>query len=194
MSMRLKIGTGAECSVLIKMLHPSKLVADTLINRLDNERLLGLLAIRKEVRRVNRKDKTCIVFRHDQFPNQELYCCAKFCKVVKEGSPTDYFDEEELVPASTVEVTERAVNYEQPEELQADYEHFHGTAEDIAMMIGMGFDVDDDNAPAPENIPEAANQNEEASNNNGLYQDQSWGWDGVCDRRSRNQYNCNPSL
>ena len=94
MSMRLKIGTGAECSVLIKMLHPSKLVADTLINKLDNERLLGLLAIRKEVRRVNCKDKTCIVFRHDQFPNEELYCCAKFCKVLKEGSPTDYFDEE----------------------------------------------------------------------------------------------------
>ena len=51
-------------------------------------------------------------------------------------------------------------------------------AEDIARVHIEGFEVDDDNDPAPENIPAPA----EASPvviDGGLYEGQTWGWDGI---------------
>ena len=52
-------------------------------------------------------------------------------------------------------------------------------AEDIARVRDEGHEVDDDNEPAPENIPAAGS----TTNNGGLKEGQSWGWNGV-DRMS----------
>ncbi len=49
-------------------------------------------------------------------------------------------------------------------------------AEDIANVRGQGFEVDDNNDPAPENIPTLW---DEAPAVNDLYKGQSWGWDGI---------------
>ena len=83
---KLKAGIGAKCSTLIKFLHPSKLITDTLINTPSSKRLKDLVAVRREVKRVNRREQECIVFHHDTFPNQEIYCVEKFCKVEEEGA------------------------------------------------------------------------------------------------------------
>jgi hypothetical protein len=53
-------------------------------------------------------------------------------------------------------------------------------SEDIANLCNQGFDVDDDNKPAVENIPTGE---EPTTNNGSLKEGQSWGWDGI-DRRS----------
>ena len=57
------------------------------------------------------------------------------------------------------------------------------TAKDIVMVRNQGFDVDDDNEPVPENIP--TGDAPPVNNNNGLYDGQSWGWDGI-DCRAQN--------
>ena len=53
-------------------------------------------------------------------------------------------------------------------------------AEDITNARGQGFEVDDDNDPAPEDVPDASDAAPAAHDN--LYEGQSWGWDGI-DRR-----------
>ena len=187
---KLKAGIGAKCSALIKFLHPSKLVTDTLLNTQSNARLSDLVAIRKESRRVSRRDQTCVVFRHDSFPNKELYCVEKFCKVLEGGDPVDYF--------GTAETLIEQVEFQEDdhgEELPPNFQNLQGTAEDMAMMEGLGFHVDNDNEPAPENVPDQGVQEEECSGtDNGLCAGQSWGWDGICDRRSHGFDNAMPKL
>lgn len=55
-----------------------------------------------------------------------------------------------------------------------------GTAKDIAMVIGQGFQVDDDNAPAEENIPRPATEQQA---NEDDYVEAEWKWDGICPRK-----------
>ena len=50
------------------------------------------------------------------------------------------------------------------------------------MVRNQGVDVDDDNEPVPENIP---SPDTPLPDDHGLYEGQSWGWDGI-DRRSNN--------
>ena len=49
-------------------------------------------------------------------------------------------------------------------------------AEDIALVRNQGHEVDDDNDPAPENIP---SPNTRLPNGSVLYDDQAWAWDGI---------------
>ena len=84
-SLKLQVSIGAECSVLIKMLHPAKLIKDTLINYDTTKRLVGLIALKKENHLVNRKDQEYIIFCHEMFLDKEVYFCSRYCKVQKEG-------------------------------------------------------------------------------------------------------------
>lgn len=187
----LRPGIGAECSAMIKFLHPSKRISEAMTNCPPTYRLVGLLAIKKETRKVNHRDQSCIVFRHDKFPNEELYCAARFCRVLKEGNEKDFFSLDDRAVAVVDETVPAVTQVEVPrEELPPGHEHFRGTAEDIAIMKDLGFDVDDDNQPAPENIPTL--QEREVPNE--LYGDQSWGWDGFCERRTNLFCNNNPSM
>ena len=81
-----RIGIGAECSVLVKFLHPRKKVVAQMPNAGHHERLSGLLSIRREMKQVNQKKQMCIVFRHDSFPDQELHAVTRYAKVDKEGA------------------------------------------------------------------------------------------------------------
>ena len=87
------------------------------------------------------------------FPNQELYCTTKFAVVHKEGDPSDYFSRSSFENDDDVRDDGNEVDERLELELPDGYEHLHGTDEDVALMEDMGFNVDDDNCPAPENIP-----------------------------------------
>ena len=167
-------GIGAQCSVLIKFLHPSKRVTDVLINFSDKDRLYDLLAIKAEQKRVKKKIQDCIIFRHDAFPNEELYCVRKFCKVLKEGHVVDIFsteseqNEEESTGVPVIgEVSETLASTGTGRPLPDGHENFRATPEDISLMRDMGFNVDDNNDPAPENIP---NQIQQESGSAGSHQ------------------------
>jgi hypothetical protein len=50
-------------------------------------------------------------------------------------------------------------------------------AEDIALVWAMGFEVNDDNKPAPENIP--MNNEPLLRLGDGVHKGQEWGWDWI---------------
>ena len=59
-------------------------------------------------------------------------------------------------------------------------------SKDIQLMKGLGFDVDNNNKPAVENIPGQADEvQEEAA---------KWEWDGVCQRKAKDYHNNSLSL
>ena len=68
--------------------------------------------------------------------------------------------------------------------------HASGRAEDIANVRSMGFQVDDDNDPAPENNP---NLNQSASREEG-YTPAAFKWDSICDRKANNHPKCKAKL
>ena len=81
-----KHGVRAVCRVLMRFIHPSKLIRDKYPNRTEQQKLGELTAIRQEVKTVNRKPQMCIIMRHDIWPNKEVYCVKRWVKVMNEGS------------------------------------------------------------------------------------------------------------
>lgn len=85
------LGVGAKCSARKKVLHPSKLISERYPNYTAKERLYDLLVIRQEVKKIRHKDSRVIVFRHDDFPNVDLYCVDRWIDVTERGPPEFLF-------------------------------------------------------------------------------------------------------
>jgi hypothetical protein len=170
---RLKNGVGAQCSALKRYLHSRPIIDAKYPNATTTERLESLLAIRREKKTVNNRSQWVIIFRHDEFDNVEIYCVEKYCKVIQEGPPEAYFQYE-------APVQEAGPGVETVEEHQVPTPALtNDRSEDIATMRAMNFDIDDDNEPAPENIPAPDDQ---PAATTGMYSE--WkGSAGVCARR-----------
>ena len=136
------LGIGAVCLAPLKCMKPSQVLETRVLNARAGERLTGLLAIRKEVERLNRKDQVCIVFRHPDYENQELHCHIRWARVETEGPEAQFFGE---VP--TVETVPE--DEEEEEELPSIVENSESAtrSEDIDLYRQHGYDVDDDNLP-----------------------------------------------
>jgi hypothetical protein len=109
----------------------------------------------------------CIIFRHDDFPNIELYCHHRWCHVEEEGPEACLFD-----AVATIETGE-----EELQQLPTEVDPTTPSAEDVNNLLAEGFAVDDDNHPAPENIPTANDTTTTGTQ-------QTWGWSGFCSRRA----------
>jgi hypothetical protein len=74
MPQRLKLnnGIGATCSTPIRYLHPSRLVKEKYEPFLLQQWLEGLLAIKREPRRMNGRESLYIYFRHIEFQGIKL--------------------------------------------------------------------------------------------------------------------------
>ena len=136
-------------------------------NAVANQRLGGLLCIRQEMKTVKNKQVMCFVFRHDEFVDHELHCLRRWSKVITEGDPEHFFPSETQEEA--INVGEGAPEVEFPV--------LEGLAYDTERLRAEGYGVDDDNEPAPENTPVAAQ-----SGGNAVYGE--WGFSGICQRRS----------
>ncbi len=137
------------------------------------------MVVRKADMKIRGNVRSCIVVHHDRFKNDDafvdLYCAEKWAKVVQEGPPEHFFDLQEQ------QREEAPVVHEEGEEempaviLQAAARGEQLSREalnDIAAVV----DVDDDEMPAPENVPNS-------NTNTGLVAYQDWGHSGVCYRR-----------
>lgn len=131
------------------------------------------------LQKIKGKETMCIHFRHNNFPNKILYCCPRWGRhVVSEGDPQQIFEHTPEAPAQVDE----AIVEEPGEDGNPIPEHvFHlgANAEDIAHIRGLGFTVDDDNEPVPENIPDGTTQDQPS-------QEETWGWDGIDEREKGN--------
>ena len=156
-------GIGAVCSVITRFLHPRPLVAAKYPNAHHQHRTDGLLVSYRASKKVNRVDKMCIFFRHDDFDdNQLLHCVERYAKVLTEGGPADIFDLDLVVGEEAVSVAvegggevddDAIVNVVVPKLTD-------NSNEDIARLRAEGYGVDDDNDPAPENIPTVVPSND----------------------------------
>ena len=144
--------------MITRFLHPRPLVAGKYPNAHHQHRTDGLLVVKRELKKVNHKDKMCVHFRSEDFDdNQLLHCVERYAKVVTEGGTADFFaldmsaeEEEEtrvVVVGGDVEVDDEVVVNVPVPELTDDKN------EDIVRLRAEGYGVDDDNEPAPENIP-----------------------------------------
>ena len=184
-------GVGAICSVANKYLHPAKTVKDKYPNTTAHSRVTNLLVIRREVKKVRRKDQLCIVFRHPDFDNNiELHTVERWCKVETEGAVEHFFEPVQEVVQTTAPIANRFADEPFPtQEIQLNTVRsglYSGDA--IHEVRGQGLMVDDDNEPAQENIPDPAGIRTRDENN------QTWGWDGVCKRISSGAVNNRPRL
>jgi hypothetical protein len=158
-----RLGIGATCSIGVRYLHPKRLLNERFLSTTPKQCLSGLLSLQKESKKLNGKNQCCVVFRHDDYPNIELFCQERWCKVDQEGPKNSLFDRSEG----------DGVLQEGTAELQLPTEAV-GAAEDIIFFrAAAGFgDVDDDNDPAPENIPGVEGET--------VPDAQTWGWNGIC--------------
>lgn len=108
-----------------------------------------------------------IFVSHPSFQgSDEIYVAKRYAVVRHEGPPEGLFDD---TPEDAV-----ALNDDGNLVQEVDPQLYFATnrAEDIAMVRNQGYNVDDDNEPAPENIPEEAAP---TIDNEGLFPGQQWG-------------------
>ena len=198
-SKKLRPGIGAKCSVLLKFLHPVKYINAEFPNIEHNQRLDNLLLMSEKEIRVNRIDQKCYVFRHDDFENIQLHATKRWVKIEVEGPENSIFQPDSSTSSSSVEVPSNSGsdsdtildrnNSLLSDQLHENLQHVGNNSEDIAMIRGMGFLVDDDNEPVEENIPEP-NSNTTA----GLKEGQSFGWNGFDERKKEGLYETNAKM
>ena len=180
------LGVGAQCSVANKYLHPAKVIADRYPNATAHSRVDKLLVVDIGKRMVNKKEQSVINFRHDDFENTAVYCVKRWARIETEGAPEHFFERPQaMLPEDSV-VARRAVLDTPVQDIESNIFHAGNCAEDIAMVRNQGLMVDDDNEPAPENIPVPGTV--EVDNGG------TWGWDGTCKRKITGAVNHRPSI
>ena len=170
-----RAGVGAKCSVLFKKLHPSKYVAEKFPNMGAQDRLEDLIATRREHFIDKGKRITRTFFTHADHPGTEF--SSSYLIVREEGDPSELFE----TPSAPTAAAAADAPQDVAEPIDQTVFEATNTAEDIAMVLNQGLDVDDDNAPAPENVPTT---NGPTTDTDGLYDGQRWGWDGLDPRRT----------
>ena len=153
---------GATCSILIQFLHPRINLVTQYPNAKFVDCLEGLISQSREIKKLNHRDHTVIVFRHNDFPNQMVYCNEHYAKVVECEAECDYFDgatedvgswenaEEIVVVEAMIDNSNDGDLLDVPELNQNQ-----DIRKKIVRLISECYQVDDDNQPAPKNIPNA---------------------------------------
>ena len=199
---KLNAGVGAQCSILMKYLHPRKLIQEKIVNAKHSCRLEGLVAVKVDTKTINRKKREVIIFHHDTFPNCEIYCAKKFCIVKEEGAEKDFFmfsdgglsrrnnvgrDNNNPNRINNNEDRERR---EREEQIPIPIGLKGRDDEDIVIMRNRGILVEDDNDPLPDNIP----AKDRVPPGEELYPGQTWGWSGLDDRKVNNGKKTKPRI
>lgn len=181
-------GVGARASALAKMLHPSEVIRNRFPNMDPALRLQDLVMVGEGTRRINRREQGAYLMRHDDFPNVTFHCVKRFVRVDTEGAPEHFFtnnQDETNAEENKDEEEEEAPNL--PGEVTEAMQHGQNLGTDEVARLAQLIEMDDDNAPAPENVP-----NQEPNPPNAIAE--TWGHDGICDRRQANIRDVQPSL
>ena len=195
MQTNLQRGKDAIVSILLKYIHPSEHIRAAYPNQGNGQRLDGCRVLRREVKKIRRADQLAIVVRHDAFPDIELYCVERYAKVTTEGPP-DYFFDNVMVeavdeggdrPGDGQEVPQEHVPILTPAVCRRN---FRADDPDLLAAVDAGaIEIDDDNEPVPENIPQPTDQ----GGNECEFSD-VWGHEGICFRRQTGAANRGASL
>ncbi len=174
------IGIGAVASVLLRMLHPSAAIGERYSNPDHGHRHQGLLPVCCEIKKVNNHEQMTLVMRHDNFEGVELYYLERFLRIEAEGA-AEYF----FTATAPINNEEEENDVERvPEDV---IPFLGGDRVNVidAIHLAAVLPTDDDNEPAPENIPEADQPPPPQG---------QWGHNNICDRKATGIANTRASL
>ena len=148
-------GVGAIVLALLRFIHPSEHIRNKFPNVVQGQQLENCATICQEVKKVSRKEQLVLVVHHENFKNPDdsyiqLHGIKQYWKVSQECHPDYFFD-------AIATTDENANSQEETLMPEAISEHINGnshTTETIQALCDE-VDVDDDNEPAPENIPQS---------------------------------------
>jgi len=182
------MGIGAVVEVPARFLHPSKDVQRKIPNAWQRKRVEGIV-IRLEHREIKKKVQDAIVIQCDELMDDdehlEVYAVARHFKVLIEG-PEDL---PETLPLPAEAAEEEAFDQEMQEIIRKRNENLTVDDDEVLGRIDP-TQIDDDNAPLPENVPLVLPN---ARYENCSY-NQQWGHSNVCNRKKQSLDNVNPSL
>ena len=161
----LRAGVGAVTSVMSKLVHPSRSIHHKYPNRPKNHKLQVVILVEVEVKVVRRGADAVLVFvfTHFDFPDEKFYVAKRYIHVTQDGEEDSLFVLEETgIPAVsagaisplTFDQTNRADGSEAndaPILLSGRTSNLR--SEDMVELRRQGISIDDDNDPAPENVP-----------------------------------------
>lgn len=174
-SMKMTMGKDATISVLSNKVHPSELIRKKWPNPIEGNRIVGKV-LRQQMKIINRKPVNALVFKSPSIVDSdgtemELHSVPRWCKLVSEG-PAEYFF---TVP----QVVEPPADGEEGVQVSGAVKNLlrtHGPVlnADLTPLVGV-VDIDDDNQPAPENVPTPGDAPDDIFG--------EWGHNGVCERK-----------
>ena len=163
--LKIRAGIGAIASVMSKFVHPGKQICDKYPNRPKNNNLQGVVSAEVDAKVVRQGANTILVlvFTHSNFPDQKFYSAKRYIHVTKEGEEDSLFVIAEAVaPASSAgEIGPLAVDGNN----RTDGEEANDApillsdrmsnlrSEDRVELRRKCIAINDDNNPAPDNVP-----------------------------------------
>ena len=199
MAPKKRLGVGAECTVSLRFLHPKDKIAEKIPNQTKSQKLSVLVVQEQMEKPIRRKATQCVVFRHEDFSGQLLWCMEKYIKVDVEGPKETFFDAVHVEATQGQEQATQSNNngggsggghqeaVELPQAILDVIQNPHLDVDDIRAAGNVAPMVDDDNMPAVENIPQ------QDTNNNNDNNDIISGWEHRDLQTSFSHQNeCNP--
>ena len=180
-------GVSAIVSALLRFIHPSEHICNKFLNVVQGQRLENCVTIRQEVKKVSWKEQLVLVVRHEDFKNPdnsyiELHGVKQYWKVSQESHPDYFFD--------TIAPTDENANSQDKSLMpEAVSDHINGNSRttDMIQALRNEVDVDDDNEPAPENIPQSTDPMASPLST-------EWDHSGFCYRKSLSMQNSGTKL
>ena len=175
-------GVGAVVSALIRFIHPSKHIRQKFPNPVTGQQLSDCETVRQELKKVSQRDQLVIVVHHADFKTDsgdfiDLYAVKRYWKVQKAGDVDLRFD--------AAPTNEGGGQEEEMVALPAAVDDYiNGDRVNTIEALQDVVEVDDDNDPAPENVPQ------QSDNNASVFGE--WGHTDFCHRRMQNTPN-NPA-
>jgi hypothetical protein len=168
-------GVGAVVSCLSKFIHPSEHIRKAYPNPVERHRLEDCIVVRQEAKKVGQKTQLCLVVTHNDFKDDngvliELHAVKNNWKLKQEGDPDLFFD----AVAGHAPFDQTVEEQPFPDEILDKGNGY--TEENLIEALTDIVEIDDDNQPLPENVPNPQD------NENNILSDE-WGHDGLCSRR-----------
>ena len=159
---KLRPGVGAIASCISRFIHPSKPIREKNPNRQKGHKLEGCIIIdqvEKTIKRGSEKPIPCYTFSHPDYDGIIFYASRHYVHVTTEGPVDSLFaavDSRSSVGGETVveaEVISNQVEGNEDISTLITRSDQTLTSDDIAGYRRQGISVDDDNEPAPKNLP-----------------------------------------
>ena len=192
-SPKLHADVGAVASVMSKFVHPRKPIRDKYPNWPKNHKLQGVVLVEVDAKVVQRGANAMLVFvfTHFDLPNKKLYAAKTYIHVTQEGEEDSLFVLAEAVIPDVSAGAIGPLKFDQTN--RVDGAESNNTPillsssmsnirlEDMVELRRQGIAIDDDNDPAPEDVPRQGETNTGTGN---------WRRVGIiCPRKSGNLQN-----